>query len=310
MATADDFIERAAGYIGVSGTDNIFNTWYWGFPCYDPKIYPWCANFQSYVGVNDLGMPFSPSASASGVAWQGEEVADGDAQRGDWVLFNWDGRQDFGWADHIGVVEWFDHESGFFGTIEGNTGDTLGGEVARCTRNGRWGYATKFFRPPYDTAPRKDWPVQMYPSNGTDAQKWRMALNGDGTVTFLSCANGYALDVAAASSAVNTRVQTYEPNGSDAQKWLLKRMKKTPDGTPYYPKDIAPLAIAPLCAKKMRLDVAGASDAPGAVVQLYKANSTPAQQWYVLDNSDGTFSIFNNGAGAKLALDVVGGGRR
>lgn len=153
MATVSQYLEKAASYIGVSGTDNIFNTWYWGFHCYDPDTYPWCACFQSYVGVHDLGMPFKASASAAGVGWQGTPVADEDVQPGDWVLFTWDGRQDFGWADHIGVVEWSDiNSSGYFGTIEGNTGYGEG-TVARCTRYNWGSYGTKFFRPPYDGSP-------------------------------------------------------------------------------------------------------------------------------------------------------------
>ena len=159
MATPSQYLETAASYIGISGTDNIFSTWYWGHPCYDPEVYPWCAAFQSYVGVHDLGMPFEPSASAAGVAWQGTEVADEDVQPGDWVLFTWDGRQDFSWADHIGVVEWSDiNGSGYFGTIEGNT-NTWDGEVARCTRYNWGSYGTKFFRPPYDGQPSPEPPT-------------------------------------------------------------------------------------------------------------------------------------------------------
>ena len=153
MATPSEYLERAASYIGIGGTDNIFNTWCWGHHCYDPNEYPWCAAFQSYVGIHDLRMPFSASASAAGVAWQGTPIADEDAQPGDWVLFTWDGRQDFSWADHIGVVEWSDiNGSGYFGTIEGNTGSGEG-VVARCTRYNWGSYGTKFFRPPYDGKP-------------------------------------------------------------------------------------------------------------------------------------------------------------
>lgn len=72
MATAKQFLETAAQYIGISGDQNMFNEWYWcelnGYD-YDPG-WAWCACFQSYVGVHDLGMPFAPSASAAGVAWQ------------------------------------------------------------------------------------------------------------------------------------------------------------------------------------------------------------------------------------------------
>ena len=166
MASANDYISKAASYIGISGTDNIFNTWFWGHPCYDANIYPWCACFQSYVGVHDLQMPFDASASAAGVANQGVRVPDSEARKGDWVLFNWDGRQSFGWADHIGVVEWSDISgSGMFGTIEGNTGNAPGGEVARMTRNNNAGYATAFFRPPYAADPPKPKQVPGSPYN-------------------------------------------------------------------------------------------------------------------------------------------------
>lgn len=152
MATPSQYLDDAAQYVGISGDYNIFNEWYWcelnGYGYIPP--FAWCASFQSYVGVRDLGMPFSPSASAAGVAWQGERVLDSEVRQGDWVLFNWDGRQDFGWADHIGVVEWSDiNGSGYFGTIEGNTGSVAEGEVARVTRYNWGSYATAFFRPPY-----------------------------------------------------------------------------------------------------------------------------------------------------------------
>ena len=161
MATPNEYLEKAASYIGIGGTDNIFNTWIWGQHVYNPNQYPWCAAFQSYVGIHDLGMPFNASASAAGVGWQGEPIDDADVQPGDWVLFNWDGRQDFGWADHIGVVEWSDiNGSGLFGTIEGNTGPTYEGEVMRQTRNNNAGYATKFFRPPYSGSSSKPTWVQ------------------------------------------------------------------------------------------------------------------------------------------------------
>ena len=146
MATAKDYLTQAAKFIGVSGTDNIFNTWIWGFHCYDPDSYPWCAAFQSYVSVHLLGLPVNASASAAGLANQGTRIDDSEVQPGDWVVFNWDGRTDTGWCDHIGVVEWFDHSTDWFGTIEGNYSDT----VARVTRNNDSSYFTAFFRPPYD----------------------------------------------------------------------------------------------------------------------------------------------------------------
>lgn len=169
MATANEYIEKAASYIGISGTDNIFNTWYWGFHCYNPNVYPWCAAFQSYVGVHDLDMPFGASASAAGVANQGERIPDSEARAGDWVLFNWDGRQEFGWADHIGVVEWSDiNGSGYFGCIEGNTGGGEG-EVMRTTRYNWGSYATAFYRPPFGASAQVDTVKQVAGSAANNA---------------------------------------------------------------------------------------------------------------------------------------------
>lgn len=150
MATVQDVLDLAASKIGISGTDNEFNTWYWGFHCYDPNTYPWCAAYVSWV-LAHAGVPCTPSASASGVATQYPRVADEDVQPGDLVVFNWDGRQDTGWCDHVGFVEWTDiNGSGYFGTIEGNTGYSDGGEVARVTRYNYGDYFTAFFRPSYD----------------------------------------------------------------------------------------------------------------------------------------------------------------
>lgn len=215
MATANDYIEHAARYIGVSGTDNEFNTWIWGRHVYDPYTYPWCAAFQSYVGVHDLGMPFNPSASASGVAWQGDWVDASDVQPGDWVLFDWDGRGDFGWADHIGLVEWFDHYSGYFGTIEGNTG---GGEgsVMRCTRGIYNGYSTAFFRPPYSGESEEDMlqPIDVWAYKNE-------ALNGN--------ADAYALLTGAARNSAEAAAQVAAL--TEAVKELAKSKGVDPDAT-------------------------------------------------------------------------------
>lgn len=151
MATPNDVIRLAASHIGISGTDNEFNTWIWGRHVYDANTYPWCAAFVSYVLIKEAGIPGTASASASGVATQFPQVADQDVQPGDLVVFNWDGREDLGWCDHVGIVEWSDiNGSGSFGTIEGNAGWTAGGECARVTRQNYSSYFTAFFRPPYD----------------------------------------------------------------------------------------------------------------------------------------------------------------
>lgn len=149
MATVEQVIALAASHIGVRGTNNRFNTWYWGHPCYDAAVYPWCAAYQSYVADQAGGLGYYYSASVSGICSQLERIPDAQAGRGDYVAFNWDGRRDTSWMDHIGIVEWFDHTTDYFGTIEGNTGSAPGGECMRMTRYNEGSYFTAFYRPKY-----------------------------------------------------------------------------------------------------------------------------------------------------------------
>lgn len=183
MATADQFIAQAAKYIGHYGDYNQFNYWYWvklnGYD-YDPG-WAWCAVFQSYV-ADDLGMDVRYSASSAGFATQFERVW--TPQRGDFVLFNWDGRSDQGWTDHIGVVEWSDPSSGYFGTIEGNTGN---GDVARCTRSMYSSYYVAFYRPDYDG--ESPAPAPEPPSG--DGIKYRVSLDPFGEVWLDWMIDGY-----------------------------------------------------------------------------------------------------------------------
>ena len=304
MPSADRFLEQAASYIGYYGDYNQFNEWYWcklnGYE-YDPG-WAWCAVFQSYV-ADDVGLDMVPSSSSAAVGNQFARVDPHDAQKGDFVLFNWDGRQSVGWTDHIGIVEWFDHDSGYFGTIEGNVGD---GYVQRCTRTIYAGYFCAFFRPVWTEDDKDAWPVWMYESNGTDAQKWVPWHNSDGTVSLEAvCSPGKFLDVAGAGKESGTPVQIYTGNGTDAQKFELKQVP----AANYNPPTARPFLLIPKHAPGMRLDVSGGSSDNGAPVQIYKANNTPAQRWYVLDNGDGTWTLLANLKGAKRVLDVKSGGR-
>lgn len=156
MTTAKKFLKVAASYIGTFGDYNIFNKWYWVdyTKAYnsDPGT-AWCACFQSYVAMKTK-LKCNYSASAAGFATQFERIPvakEHTVKPGDIVIFNWDGRTDTGWADHVGVVEWSTiGQDGLFGTIEGNTGSGAEGVVARVTRNNNSRYFTAFYRPKYD----------------------------------------------------------------------------------------------------------------------------------------------------------------
>lgn len=152
--------------------------------------------------------------------------------------------------------------------------------------------------------PSKSKPVQLFHSNGTDAQRWVPSHNGDGTVSFESgCCRGKFLDVKGAIAEDETVLQIYDGNGTDAQKFILRQVA---EGA-YEPKAVRPFEIVPVVDGSKRVEARYGGSDDGTKVQIYEANGTTAQQWYILDNGDGTWTLCNNGK-RKLVLDVVGGG--
>lgn len=64
--------------------------------------------------------------------------------------------------------------------------------------------------------------IQIYESNDTDAQKWKIVKTNDGYYNFISEVSGKAMDIANGTMQNDTNVQQYESNSSDAQKWSLE----------------------------------------------------------------------------------------
>lgn len=154
MATPREYVEQAAKYIGSGG--NLFNDWA-GLQ----RGTAWCATFQGFVGIHDLGMKWRRDASAAGFAAQFRRIDDSEVQAGDMVFFNWNGIPKVAWDEnsHVAVVESFNHSTGMFTVIEGNGSGSL---CRRTTYNNNATYFTAFFRPEYDTegdklVPPYDW---------------------------------------------------------------------------------------------------------------------------------------------------------
>ena len=65
--------------------------------------------------------------------------------------------------------------------------------------------------------------VWQYNSNNTDAQKWYIEKNSDGTYTFRSKINkNYCLDVSGGESDIGTSIQIYKSNSTNSQKFKLE----------------------------------------------------------------------------------------
>lgn len=108
--------------------------------------------------------------------------------------------------------------------------------------------------------------VQIWESNGSRGQRWRVTHDADGYVTLISAASGKVLDVTGGTGSQGTNVQQWSGNGTLAQKWVVVR------GEGGY-------AIVSALDPSLALDVSGASSDNGTNVQLWGSNGTAAQTY-------------------------------
>ena len=110
--------------------------------------------------------------------------------------------------------------------------------------------------------------IQIYTSNDTAAQKFRITAAGKGYYKIENVSSGKVLDVANASRASEANVQQYGWNATDAQLW---RFIDGGDGRYYIQSKLGTV-----------LDVKNGSAASGNNVQTYKLNQTSAQKWILV----------------------------
>lgn len=144
-------LTEAVKYLGIKETPPNSNNTQFG-EWFGKNGVAWCNIFVSYCFATSSspyiicdgfkGAGVRPGKGCAYVptteAWlraTGLWVGKANAQPGDIVIFNWDGKGD---PEHIGIVEsWIGGPQGQFNTIEGNTSvgnDSDGGEVMRRVR--------------------------------------------------------------------------------------------------------------------------------------------------------------------------------
>lgn len=109
--------------------------------------------------------------------------------------------------------------------------------------------------------------VQIFASNGTKAQKWRISHDTKGYVILTNVGSGKVLDVYDGSSTNGANVQQYTSNGTWAQRWIAVRNR---DGSYTFQSAVNGERV---------IDIAGGSTLNGANVQIYASNGTNAQKW-------------------------------
>ena len=152
--------------------------------------------------------------------------------------------------------------------------------------------------------------VQLYLSNGTTAQSFKVTHDTNGYVTFTNVNSGRALDVSGGKVANYSNIQQYNSNGTKSQKWIVKK-----SGSGY--------TIISALDSNYVLDLSGGKVVNSRNIQLYQSNGSKAQQWTFEKNitererldematqnknmmDDGVYYIKNRDV--KFALDVSGG---
>ncbi|WP_295360806.1 RICIN domain-containing protein [uncultured Pseudoramibacter sp.] len=186
--------------------------------------------------------------------------------------------------------------------------------------------------------------IQIYSDNGSDAQKWTLNLESDGSYTLQpACSNDKVMDVTGGKINTNgTNVQLYQENNTAAQKFKIvigNPVNGSTDlGTNFYARLTSSgrsLSVAGSnvvidntqisknqvwkfelnkssntytitnCANRKALDVSGAIDKDGTNIQTYPANQTNAQKWYLLKRDDGSYTLRPAMSGSR-SVDIAG----
>ena len=150
--------------------------------------------------------------------------------------------------------------------------------------------------------------VQLYLSNGTTAQSFKVTHDTNGYVTFTNVNSGRALDVSGGKVANYSNIQQYNSNGTKSQKWIVKK-----SGSGY--------TIISALDSNYVLDLSGGKVVNSRNIQIYQGNGSTAQQWTFEKNiterehldematqnknmmDDGVYYIKNRDV--KFALDVA-----
>ncbi|RGJ42618.1 hypothetical protein DXD61_10320 [Eubacterium sp. TM06-47] len=109
--------------------------------------------------------------------------------------------------------------------------------------------------------------IQLYQSNGTLAQGWKVSHDSKGYVTFINIGSGKAIDVKDGSAYNGQNISQYTSNNTYAQKWIVVQ-----EGNGF--KIISALNTSYV------LDLNSALVKNYQNIQAYKSNDTLAQRWY------------------------------
>ena len=146
--------------------------------------------------------------------------------------------------------------------------------------------------------------IIQYKEYGTDAQKWKIIKNSNGSYSIISKLNNLYLDIQNGNISNGANVQVYEGNGTGAQQFsfveIIKPERTIKDGT---------YRIAMFSNSNIGVDVDAGSKENGANVLLwewYQENNLQKQFNINYDEVDGYYTIANTNSGKLLTVQDSG----
>ena len=144
--------------------------------------------------------------------------------------------------------------------------------------------------------------IQLYQTNDTKAQLWRISYDKQGRYTIENAGSGKALDAAGGRMANGTNIWQYRKNGTAAQQWYIESVK-------------GGFSIVSAKNRSFVVDCAGGKTGNGTNIQLYLSNGTAAQKFLFVNANpkvrsertvpDGIYTIGSK-VGANKMVDVSG----
>ena len=143
--------------------------------------------------------------------------------------------------------------------------------------------------------------LQVYNSNGTDAQLWKFIDAGNGSY-YIRSKLGTTIDLVNGKTTAGNNIQMYATAVSDAQKWILDVEMAAASERPI---EDGTYVIKNFSNTKTALDVEGGSEKNGGNIRLYNYNNSSSQRFEFYYVGNGYYKIMTERSGR--ALDVRGG---
>ncbi|MDE6435186.1 MAG: RICIN domain-containing protein [Lachnospiraceae bacterium] len=138
--------------------------------------------------------------------------------------------------------------------------------------------------------------IQIHQNNNTNAQRYWICKQPDGSYTFECVCSGKLIDCAGAGKTDGTNIQQHESNNTAAQRWEL-----IPCGNGYY--------YIKCKANGLMMDVTSGVVKNGNNVQMYHSNNTASQKFKLVPTSPVANAkyVIASGINGSYVWDIEGG---